>query len=49
MIEIRDYMGPVVWLLPPNFIICKIEEVVDEDVETLEEEETPRDDNQKQE
>lgn len=49
MIEIRDYMGPVVWLLPPNFIICKIEEVPDEEVETIEEEETPRDDNQKQE
>ena len=31
MIEIRDHMGPAVWLLPPNFVICKIEEVPDEE------------------
>lgn len=39
MIEIRDHMGPVVWLLPPNFLICKIDTVPDEeeDVVVLEE------------
>lgn len=37
MIEIKDDMGPVVWLLPPNFVLCKIELVEDEDEEIVEE------------
>lgn len=37
MIELKDDLGVIVWLLPPNFVFCKVEMVPEEEDVEIEE------------